>query len=326
MSIRDVVGAERYEKMRRCLQHAFPDHATVVSDQAVDTAFQVAKFEWHATELQGLAIPPLPAPVAAANAAAFEYYEGRATHMRVAAPGSSFTGHLPLVRFRLPDKGTTQTLPTIHTPAGDLLPVDRLNPSVDVLWATYHTDPLLKFGRPERVEMITPPRLTGARFGAISIYLCYAKEHDPAPSFFILEAGLATGQARMPFLGRTMDHTIVAQTQYKPTTFSQPFHYYVGHLSMRQDAPSEPDVLTVKVHDKQPPHDPYLHVTVEYIKRNTPLLTNPFWLTVTAGARVQAIADALGIPSGLDEAWFLRLLAAADMNNLFSIPPHKQPA
>jgi hypothetical protein len=214
-------------------------------------------------------------------------------------------------------------LPTIHTPAGDLLPVDRLNPSVDVLWATYHTDPLLKFGRPERVDMITPPRLTGARFGAISIYLCYAKQNDPGPSFYILEAGLATGQARMPFLGRTMDHTIVSQTQYKPTTFSQLYHYYVGTLSMRQDAPNEPDVLRVKVFNKQPPSDQYLSVTVEYIKRSSPLMTNPFWLTVTAGARVQAIADALGISSNLDEAWFLRLLAEADMNNLFSVPPKK---
>lgn len=323
MSIREAVGDERYEKMRRALQSAFPDHVTVVTDAAVDAAFQVAKFEWKASELESCAIPPLRVPATNGAGDPCEHYQGLATHTRSAAPGSMFTGHLPLVRFRLPDTGTTQTLETIHTRAGDLVPVDRLNPSVDVLWATYRDDPLLEFARPERVDMITPPRLHGARFGAISIYLCYAKQNDAAPSFYILEAGLATGQARMPFLARTMDSTIVAQTQYKPTTFSQPFHFYTGKLSMRGDAPGEPDVLSVKVYRRKPPADPYLDVSVVYQKRAAPLMTNPFWLTVTAGARVQAVADALGVPSGLDEAWFLRLLAAADMSKLFTVAPHR---
>jgi hypothetical protein len=326
VSIRQIVGNDRYEQLRRALRTAFPDKDTVVTDGAVDVAFQVAKFEWHAPDLRDLPIPPAPAvvppPSAASAGSRFQYYEGRATHTRVGAPGSVFTGHLPLVRFRLPDQGTTQTLPTIKSPAGDILPVDRLNPSVDVLWATYKGDPLLTFGRPARVDMITPPRLDGARFAAISLYLCYAGEADVSPSFYILEAGLATGQARMPFLGRTMESPILAQTQYKPTTFSQPFHIYSGKLTMRAEAPGEPQALSVRVHERKPPSDPYLVVTVDYQKRETPLLTNPFHLTIAAGARVQAIADALGIPSGLDEAFFLRLLAALDRNNLFSVPPH----
>jgi hypothetical protein len=310
--------------MRRALRQAFPDQATVVTDQAVDTAFQVAKFDWNAPDLRALPIPPLRPSVAPAPASAeYQYYEGRATHTRTAPPWSEFTGHLPLIRFRLPNKGTTQDLQPLHTPAGDVLPADRLNPSIDVLWATYKSDPLLKFGRPERVDMITPPRLEKARFGAISIYLCYAKQNDPGPSFYILEAGLATGQARMPFLGRSMDTVIIAQTQYKPTTFSQKYHYYRGVLAMQAEQPSEPNTLTVEVFEGQPPGGHYLTVNVIYKKRQTPLLTNPFSLTVQAGARVQAIADTLGISSGLDEAWFLRLLSALDLGSLFSKKPHR---
>jgi hypothetical protein len=308
--------------MRRALKAAFPDPEAVVTDVAVDVAFQVAKHKWKAPEFTGLAIPPLTEPVASGAASKFSYYEGVATHVRTAAPGSAFTGHLPLVRFQLPDTGTTQSLPTIHTPAGDLLPVDRLNPSVDVLWATYKDDPLLKFGRPARVDMITPPRLDGARFGAISIYLCYAQQTDTAPSFYILEAGLATGQARMAFLGRTMQSEIVAQTQYKPTSFAQLYHCYRGELTMRAGAPSEPETLSVKVYEKTPPADQYLHVTVEYRQLATPLLTNPFSITVLAGARVQAIADALGVPSGLDEVWFLRLVDAVTLGTLFTKQPN----
>jgi hypothetical protein len=325
MTIKQIVGDDRYDKMRRALQAAFPDQATTITDEAVDAAFQIAKFDWDAPDLRALPIPPLPAavaPVSPAGATHFEYYEARATHARTAAPGSVFSATLPVVRFRLPDHGTTQTLPVLHSPAGDILPVDRLSPSVDVLWNTYHGDPLLKFGRPERVDMITPPRLGGARFSAISVYLCYAKATAAAPSFYILEAGLATGQPRMPFLGRTMDTVIVAQTQYKPTTFSEPYHYYRGKLAMRADAPSEPERLSVEVFRQAPPTDQYVHVTVEYVKRATPLLTPPFSITVGAAARVQAIADALHIPSELSETWFLRLLDGLELNKLFSVKPH----
>jgi hypothetical protein len=329
MSIKQIVGDDRYEKMRGALKACFPDPATVVSDAAVDTAFQVAKFEWKAADLQALAIPSPAAPAVAAGAGQFEYYVAHATHARVAAPYSAFTGHLPLVRFQLPDHGTTQTLPTLHTRGGDILPVDRLNASIDVLWATYKNEPELQ--RPERVDMITPPRLDGARFAAISLYLCFKRKTDTAPAFYILEAGLATGQARMPFLGRTMESEIVAQTQYKPTSFSEPYHFYRGKLTMYAAAPSEPHSLSVKVYQRppaafgQPPSGEYIDVTVVYEKRPNPKLTNPFHLTIAAGARVQAIADVLGISPHLEQAWFLRLLAALDMDNLFSVPPHRSP-
>jgi hypothetical protein len=318
MSIQDIVGTARYESMRSVLQGHFPDGT--VTDSVVDAAFQVAKYSWQAVELQPLNIPPLSlAPIGAG--APYRYYLANATHSRTAAPGSQFTGQLPIVRFPIPDTGTSQTLPTLSSPAGDLLPEDRLFPSVDVLWATYGGDPLLTFGRPERVEMIGPPRLSGARFAAISIYLCYAKNADQAPSFYILEAGLATGEARMSFLGRSMSAGILAQSQYKPTAFSQPWHYYQGTLTMDEGAPDEPSWLRIEVCEQEPPAAQYLQVNVQYERLTTPVMTYPFVLTVEAGARVQAIADALGIPSNLDQQWFLRLLDAIGTSKLFTIPP-----
>jgi hypothetical protein len=174
------------------------------------------------------------------------------------------------------------------------------------------------------VDVITPPRLASARFAAVSLYLCHANEADTAPSFFVLEAGVATGQARIPFLGRTMASVINAQTQYSPTSFSQPWHYYRGTLAMKADAPDEPSTLIIEVFTDPPPDGKYLEVIVQYESRADPVMTNPFQLTVEAGARVQAIADALGVPSGLEEQWFLRLVADVELGTLFTITPKRQ--
>jgi hypothetical protein len=331
MSIKQAVGGERYEEMRRALRTQFPDPQTIVTDLVVDFAFQVAKHIWKSAELDQSDIPEIVQPTAAAapGGEGVSYYIAHAMHARTAAPGSVFTGHLPVVRFRLPSHGTNQTLDTLHTPAGDILPVDRLNASIDVLWETYKNDGALRAHnttRPERVDLITPPRLHGARFSAVSVYLCYAKATDPSPTFYILEAGLATGQARMPFLGPTMSAEIIEFTQYEPTAFAKRSHIYRGTFDMRPDAPSEPLRLVVDVFRKgPPPTDQYISVRVGYEKVQTPSLTYPFLLTVEAGARVQAIADALGVPARMDTAQrlLLRLIDAVSLNALFDQVPQR---
>lgn len=322
MSIKDAVGTDRYEAVRRALSATFPDAGTNIPDQLVDTAFQIAKHELNVPEFSSLKIPAptltVPAPAAAK---AVEYYEASATHARSAAPHSVFTGHLPLVRYRLPLHGIRATAPTIHTPAGEVLPEDRLLTSVDTLWDRYGSDKLLKFGRPARVDVIGPPRLAGARFAAITLYLCYSKQTDPGPSFYVLEAGLATGQPRMLYLCRTMSGTLLYQTQYRPSAFSRPFHWYRGKLEMAPAERGEPVRLTVDVFEKRPPADQYLRVSVQYHKRLKPLLTNPFHITIGAAARIQAIADALGVPSGLDEKFLLRIVG--NLSSLFTTIPQR---
>src|SRR5690606_5291441 len=93
-----------------------------------------------------------------------------------------------------------------------------------------------------RVDLITPPR-QGVRFGAISVLLGYKKPKDPLPFCYILEAGTATGQPKVLYLGKTIDATINNYAGYQPTPFACPSHAYTGKLSMNGD---DPNVLTIR--------------------------------------------------------------------------------
>lgn len=323
MSVKDKVGADRYAKVKQTLVNCWPDEKAEVTDEMVDELFRLAKHDWNSEELKAVDLPKPTASFPKQVGQTASYYLGYGTHARMAAPHSLFTGELPLVRISLPSEGTSMTLPDIETEGGVCLPQDRLFPSIDVFWATYGDDPLLKFGRPERIDLITPPRLKGNRFGAIALYLAYGKATDEAPCFYALEAGLATGQPRIPYLGRTMDKVIVTQSNYRPTPFSGPSHWYEGRLKMKENDPGEPDELIVGVFRQKPPKDQYLQVTVRYEKRDEPVMTNPLHLTLAAGARLTAVADALGVSIDLPLQWLMRFIAKVSMDELFTTPPQK---
>ena len=321
MSVRDKVGAERYDNVKATLEKCWPDEKARVTDALVDELFCVAKHQWSASELATVDLPEPTDGVAANAPPASAYYLGMGTHTRHTAPGHQFTGKLPMVRISLPKTGTTANTPDIQTAGGECLTVDRLFASIEVLWARYRHDPKLTFECPERVDLITPPRLGGGRFAAIAIYLCYAKADDDAPSFYVLEAGLATGQPRIAYLGRTMDTMIETQSNYHPTPFSGPHHYYRGWLAMCPGRKHDPLTLTVQIFGKEPPEDHYMTVAVEYELRDAPVMTKPFHLTIAAGARLTAIADALGISIELPQQWVLRLFASHAMDSLFTVRP-----
>ncbi|MFK7988573.1 MAG: hypothetical protein AB8I08_21315 [Sandaracinaceae bacterium] len=330
MSVKDIVGATRWAEVKTSLENCWPDERSEVTDELVDELFRLAKHEWKAPDLAALALDPPTIPAKNAAAPPGRFYLAHGTHIRHTAPDHAFTGELPMIRFDLPQHGTSTTVPTIATEGGDALGVDRLYPSIDTFWARYEHDPLLTFARPERVELTTPPRLRGARFGAIAIYLAYAKASDTAPCFYVLEAGLATGQPRIAYLGRTMDWTIITQSHYDPTPFSGRSHWYRGRLFMQPADPAELDTLTVEVFEQQPPKDPaqdkasmghYMTVSVRYEPRPEPVMTNPFFLTIAAGARLSAIADALGIEIEVPQRWLMRLIAKDNADTLFSKKP-----
>ena len=323
MKIKDAVGAERYAKVRETLESCWPDEKAVVTDELVDELFKLAKHEWGSEDLKGIDLPKPTDLLAKQQGTKTSYYLGNATHSRVAAPHSLFIGELPLVRVSIPATGTSETAPVIQTEGGECLPEDRLFPSIDVMWARYKERLSHLGGKPERVDLITPPRLKGSRFGAVALYLGFRKASDVAPCFYALEAGLATGQPRIPFLGPTMDAVIVSQTNYRPTPFSGPHHWYRGHLTMKADHPAEPDVLVVEGFRAQPPDDPYIKVTVEYEKRAEPVMTNPLHLTLAAGARLTAIADGLGISIDLPLQWLMRIIAKIKRDELFITPPEQ---
>lgn len=323
MSVEDIVGADRYAKVKQTLEKCWPDEKAKVTDEMVDELFRLAKHEWNSEDLKPVDLPKPTATFPKQQGQKASYYLGYGTHARTGAPHSLFTGELPLVRISLPNDGTSQTLPAIETEGGVCLPQDRLFPSIAVFWATYGKDTILKFGRPERVDLITPPRLKGNRFGAIALYLAYAEATDTAPSFYALEAGLATGQPRIPYLGRAMNKVIVTQSNYRPTPFSAPSHWYEGRLTMQDDDPNEPDELVVDVFRQKPPKDQYLRVTVRYEKRAEPVMTNPLHLTLAAGARLTAVADALGVSIDLPLQWLMRIIAKIKMDELFTNPPQQ---
>lgn len=92
---------------------------------------------------------------------------------------------------------------------------------------------------------------------------------------------------------------------------------------MKADAPSEPETLIVEGFRAEPPADPYIKVTVEYEKRAEPVMTNPLHLTLAAGARLTAIADALGTSIDLPLQWLMRIIAKIKRDELFITPPQQ---
>lgn len=323
MTIRDQVGAELWEQIKTTLESCYPDTRSTVSDAMVDELFRVAKHEWKAARLDAVSLPAPQQPTRRSGASSGRQYLAFGTHTRLVAPGHSFTGELPMVRVTLPESGTSTTTPVIETDGGDCHAADRLFPSVDVLWGRYRHDPLLAFERPERVDLVTPPRLMGGRFAAIAIYLAYAKASDAAPSFYVLEAGLATGQPAIAYLGRTMDAQIVTQSHYRPTPFSALHHWYRGTLTMCPGVKDDPKELLVEVFEEKPPKKQYIEVRVRYERRDEPVMTNPFHLTIAAGARLSAIADALGVEIEVPQRWLMRWIAADNQDRLFTTPPQR---
>lgn len=164
------------------------------------------------------------------------YYWVESKHTRLAPGGfDPFVGELTMVRVTLP----LSRAKNFNTAIGKVLPADHLIDTVleaNQKYARFLEAPL------GRVDLITPPR-QGVRFGAISILLGYKTPKDPLPFCYILEAGTATGQPKVLYLGKTMDTTINAYSGYQPTPFACPSHAYTGKLTMNGD---DPNVLTIR--------------------------------------------------------------------------------
>lgn len=300
MTIKGRIPDDLYDKLGRVVRAAFPDSPEGDRDAQIEALVHEMwsrwKPEWAA---QGLPPPP-PAPPASARAVSSgialaasadpaTYYLAEATHRRAsAAPRDAFVGHLPVVKVRAPSTGTA----TIHTGGGDVLSGDHLVYSVEDVNAKFANT--LGY-QASRVDLITPPRLWGSRFGAVAAFVGYRDASGP-PSFYLLEAGMATGEPKVLFFAKTMDTTIVDWTSYTPTPFSAPDHRYEGTLVVTPQG--EPVSLCVKAFRKpengnafEP--EPYVQVDVAYVKQNGPSELVPAAITAAAALRVAAIADAI---------------------------------
>jgi hypothetical protein len=129
----------------------------------------------------------------------------------------------------------------------------------------------------------------------VAVYLLYVHPHDPTPSAYIFEAGLATGGPRVPFYSADIAQPIPkVPGQYAPTPMSSASEIYQGQVTM--------DVRRLKgfgVQIRDQATDPNPKVTVFVTLENTdlaPTYINPADNRLEAAERVALIAMKLGVP------------------------------
>ena len=296
-----TAGTSADATIRTFLAHAFPQ--ANVSDAVVHGVELELKHDPRGWAPAGTETPPISKHVQEKD---HHLYLGVATHHRVkglppaAAPmESEFTLALPCVRVTLPEKlDPDQT--KIETELGDVdLSSDHLLGSIDLVAAKYAGAGYLGY-RPARVDLITPARAANTRFGAIAVYLGYRNKADRGPSFYMLEAGEATGAARMIYFSPSMKEIASVTSGYLPTAFVSMRNTYSGGITMRP-APDEDEPAELVVHSRAPGEkDPYITVTVKYQRAPSMDVPLPFELTGDAGARVALIAKTMGLSSAVD--------------------------
>lgn len=222
-------------------------------------------------------------------------YEMHATHLRSQPIYSCFTGVVKAVRVTLHETGR---LP-FFTPYGGVYNVDHLLFTVNDV-RTFIQKQQPDFPAFERVDLITPARKDFLRFAPVAIFLGYEKQHSTKPSFFILEAGLATGEPMVLYFAPTMDHVIQQHTGYVPTPFTKASNWYVSTLSMTGN---EPNLLAIEGTESLDER-PYITITCQYAvlsDAGKPIF--PGSQTMEAGVRLATIATALGCTLDPIEAW-----------------------
>jgi hypothetical protein len=320
MAIKDSIGAANYEKIRAILARSFPG-TPHVTDAMVDSLVSAMQRDYR-PEYADLGIEPSAMDfdgAAMVTGGDFPIYMAHATHTRTAridteAPmQSEFVGHVPMVRVGLPPKLTKTKDDALDTPIGTVyLDGDHLVGSIELIAEKYADADHLGY-TPARVDLITPPRLDGSRFGAIAVYLGYREISAPEPSFFLFEAGTATGDAKMLFFGKTMDTVITQQSWYEPTPFSKEDTIYRG--GMRAEG-GDPAFMWIQAtqggHGRH-----YMEIKCTYERMDAMTLCGPIDLTLQAAARVALIGKTMGVPSGIPaEDVFAGIAKTFDWNHV----------
>jgi hypothetical protein len=221
------------------------------------------------------------------------YYWVEATHLRK-HPASylPFVGRLAMARVRLPEERPE----TVRTALGSIEPEDHLIATVRE--ANQKFEHNLGY-RLERLDLITPARQASLRFGAVSVLLGY-KEADQAPTCYILEAGTATGQPKVLFLGKTLDATIDKSTGYKPTPFSCPDNAYTGRLHVEGDSPKQLQVKARKIiNNVSQPH--YLELLASFSEQTTTIKNVWAGVILAEAALIVWVRQQRGLPDGCEK-------------------------
>ncbi len=293
MNTKEIVGTQRYEQVRAMLQRALPGAPRA---QLTDAVVDGLLAELQRRGVDGTEITRVRAPTAGATPN-YPMFLAHAMHRRVhpmnsAQPFEScFVGELPTVRVPLPAALNYENT-QLSTAIGTIdFARDHLAGSVELVTRLFAAD--LGYA-PARVDLITPARRDGFRFAAIAIYLGYRASTDAAPSFYVLEAGLATGQAAMLYLGQSMNDVILLTSGYQPTPFSAPNNIYNGKLQVAGDQPVQLSVTA------QAPGLPwYIDVIIDYQAVGAAPEIEPLCLMIEAIARVAALGNAMHVPTGM---------------------------
>lgn len=220
------------------------------------------------------------------------YYWVEATHSRK-HPGSypEFTGELPMVRVRLPVSEPRDFL----TLVGTVEPEDHL--IATVAEANEKFAATLGYSL-VRVDLITPPRQLW-RFGAVSVLLGY-RDASMLPSCYMLEAGTATGQPKVLFLGKQLDAVIDQYSGYKPTPFSCPDNAYTGQLTLQNDSPQRLHIQARKILDGQS-QPPYMEVSARFHEEESEVRNLWSGLLIARAASIVLVRQASGLPDGCEK-------------------------
>lgn len=185
------------------------------------------------------------------------YYWVTASHDRTSPAGfKPFTGELTMARVTL----TERTPKVFKTAFGTINPSDHL---IDTVYEANQKYERTLGYHLERVDLITPAR-DGLRFGAISVLFGYKKASDKKPSCYILEAGTATGQPKVLYLGKQIGGPINRYSGYSPTPFACPNHAYYGVLTTQNN--DDPDTLTIssRAVENGVSQPPYIKVVIKW--------------------------------------------------------------
>lgn len=205
----------------------------------------------------------------------FRYYDVDAEHHRMIPNYAPFNGQLSMVRVRLPELKRESR--DFDTGIGRVEIGDHFYRSVEEMRNTFTQEP---FRSATRLDLVTPPRELGIRFGAISAYLGY--NGGDTPSFYILEAGTATGEPKVAFECATIGGKIVEFANYRPTPFARKDNVYRGTLTLTGDSPDE---LNMTSESKK--NEPYMRLSVKFRETTTPKRIWPGFLIVRAAIIVQ---------------------------------------
>lgn len=279
------------ELITKMLRAAFPDPAVQIGVEAVDGAIGAMERAWRPEFEHYFGIPspterPTDPSQGADDAQVLGYYLAHAKHSRVSGPAQhSFEGFLPMVHITLPADSID-----IQTRMGWCYAGDRLLHSM-LEARTYAREIGNAFGvapQLEKVELLTPPRMAGARFGAIAVYVFH-------PWGAVVEAGMATGQPRVLYWLPKMGEWVTRRSWYEPTPDSSPKHFYRARLSV--DEARRPSRLEIHRFNSDPELvsvEPVMAIDVRFERHVQPLLEYPGELLFQAACRVAAVQHAMG--------------------------------